>query len=424
MKIKKITHKNLPFLTKPNGKQFYVIEEGALGFGIRVSRSGHAVYVLRTKQSGQTKDLTIAKVDELTPRDARQKANVLLLSLSTNRIKKTHLLSEVCNCVTLGEVFDDYYAKLCSDYNCSAIENGCYIERARSFKGHPHPEKMLRFFHKFLKHFDPSLLIDDIKPIDLSKYYGMRSSVAKSVANKEMTYLKRVFAEEMNKGRSKQNPVNVLKLKKEFPNKSGIPLKRLKEFDDHLRDWADGPNGTWTRRQVILAIRFSIATGMRIGEVRSLQWNDTGVNNYVNTREKVAVLRNSKTAMKKGTRYVPLLDSALTILDEINQHPFNQFIFASNKSNCAVTERSMRIAFNYAKKNLQLPEHLDCTITLYCTRHTFTDLMILYYGAELETIAQVLGHSDTKLLERRYLTKGVRYAESLRKKMSAAMAQE
>ena len=84
----------------------------------------------------------------------------------------------------------------------------------------------------------------------------------------------------------------------------------------------------------------------------------------------------------------------------------------------------MRIAFNYAKKSLQLPEHLDCTITLYCTRHTFTDLMILYYGAELETIAQVLGHSDTKLLERRYLTKGVRYAESLRKKMSAAMTQE
>ena len=423
MKIKKITRKNLPELIKPTGKQFYIIEEGSLGFGVRVSRIGHAVYVLRTKHSGQTKDLTIAKVHELTPRGARQKANLLLLSLSSNRIDQNLPQPSHYNGVTLGEAFDDYYTKLCSDYNCLDIQSSCYLKRAQSFKGHPHPEKMLRFFHKFLKHFDSCLSLDDIKPIDLSKYYGMRSSEAKSVANKEMTYLKRVFTEEMNRGRSKHNPVNVLKLKKEFPNKSGIPLKRLKEFDDHLRAWASGPEGTWTRRQVILAIRFSIATGMRIGEVRSLQWKDTGSNNFVNIEEKVAVLRNNKTAAKKGVRYVPLLDSALAILNEIHQHPFNQFVFASNKSNCAITERSMRNAFNFAKKNLRLPAHIDNTITLYCTRHTFTDLMILYFGAEIETIAQVLGHSDTKLLERRYLSKNVTYAESLRKKMYAAVHQ-
>lgn len=421
MKVKKITHNILRNLTKPTGKQFYIIEEGALGFGIRVSRNGHAVYVLRSKSNGQTKDLNIANVNELSPREARQKANALLLSLQTSQVNLDIAQANANDDVTLREAFEDYYAKLCSDYNCFDVPTTCFIERARSFKGLPHPEKMLRFFHKFLKHFDPSLSINDVKPIDLSKYYSMRSSEAKSVANKEMTYLKRVFSEELNKGRLKHNPVNALKLKKEFPKKSGIPLNRLKEFDDHLSYWAEGPEGTWSRRQVILAIRFSIATGMRIGEVRSLQWQDTGLNNFVSISEKVAVLRSSKTAATKGTRYVPLLDPALAIVNEIVKHPFNLFVFASNKSNCAVTERSMRNAFNYAKNNLRLPDHIADNITLYCTRHTFTDIMILYFGAEIETISQVLGHSDSKLLERRYLSKDVRFAESLRKKMSMSM---
>lgn len=103
MKIKKITRKNLPELIKPTGKQFYIIEEGSLGFGVRVSRIGHAVYVLRTKHSGQTKDLTIAKVHELTPRGARQKANLLLLSLSSNRIDQKLPQPSQYNGVTLGE---------------------------------------------------------------------------------------------------------------------------------------------------------------------------------------------------------------------------------------------------------------------------------------------------------------------------------
>lgn len=418
MKIKKITQTNLSKLTRATGKQRYIIEEGSLGFGIRVSRNGHAVYVVRRKCCGQTKDYNLARVQELSPREARDKANELILTIKSAQNSTKTVVLKAENHNTIQNVFDEYYAKLCVEYNQTYITSDCNLQRARNFKNHAHPAKILRFFHAFILHFGATFLISDLKPITISQYYEKRSLEAKSVANKEMAYLRRVLNEEIKNGRLERNPISALKIKKEFPNKAGLPLHRLEEFYRHLDDWANCPEGTWTRKQVVLAVRFAINTGLRIGEVRSLQWFDTDDNNYVDTKERVAVLRFSKTSLTKGIRYVPLLDPAISILGEVPKHPSNKFIFASNKSTISVSERSMRSAFNYAKHKLKLSNALDSQITLYCTRHTFTDMMIIEYGADIATVSQVLGHSDTRLLEQRYLTKGLHYAASLRSKLN------
>ena len=184
MRIKKITQANLSKLTRATGKQRYIIEEGSLGFGIRVSRNGHAVYVVRRKCCGQTKDYNLARVQELSPREARDKANELILTIKSAQNSTKTVVLKAENHNTIQNVFDEYYAKLCVEYNQTYITSDCNLQRARNFKNHAHPAKILRFFHAFILHFGATFLIDQSQlTLSLSSAIRCNTSSICSIKN-------------------------------------------------------------------------------------------------------------------------------------------------------------------------------------------------------------------------------------------------
>lgn len=126
------------------------------------------------------------------------------------------------------------------------------------------------------------------------------------------------------------------------------------------------------------AIIYTLAlTGMRIGELINLTWNDY-INGYF-------IVRDSKT---DRVRQIPISTFLKQIVDQLPHYPHN-YIFGSHKGKC--TQDLVNKAIQARCKEVGLKK--NCPITAHLFRHSFITQCIKQ-GESISKIARIVGHND------------------------------
>lgn len=135
-------------------------------------------------------------------------------------------------------------------------------------------------------------------------------------------------------------------------------------------------------------VRGALLTGCRYGELVNMQCQD------YNSDSGTVLIRESKSGK---VRHIPLTDEGRAFFNRlVGLQPGDDPIFT--KVNGSPWERShqsrpMREACRAAK--------IDPPVTFHDLRHTYASLLAMR-GVPLQVIAQVLGHSDTRMTEKHY----------------------
>lgn len=149
---------------------------------------------------------------------------------------------------------------------------------------------------------------------------------------------------------------------------------------------------------------FAFNTGMRMGEILALMWNDIDFkNNIVTVSKNISVVTNYdedaekkqktiiNTSTKNGTiREVPLTKKALAAIlyqKEHNKHN-SPFVFYST-TGTPVQKRNIYKAFDriIEKSDISSP------VTFHSMRHSFAT-RLLEKGADIKTVSNLLGHKS------------------------------
>lgn len=154
-------------------------------------------------------------------------------------------------------------------------------------------------------------------------------------------------------------------------------------------------------------------TGMRIGELVCLTWNDIDFSkktirinktistvknrgNYDTDNKKVDIITTPKTP--NSNRYIPMNNSSVTLLKERqkNEGIVSKFVVSTPEGDMMLV-RVMEQTFQRICK-----EHEIKSKGLHALRHTFGS-MLLNKGVDIKVISKVLGHSTVKFTYDRYI---------------------
>lgn len=236
----------------------------------------------------------------------------------------------------------------------------------------------------------------------ITPYYALNSIKG------QWTVIKMAMSYAEDNGMIVQGIVKGVKLPKESAvgvKAKDVPFLSKKEADAMYKELnskykTGNPKYTSTAWAVILLIH----TGLRIGELKALKWNDIDFENKTMTiDESMAKVKEDideskyrivlkKTKNKSSTRIIPLDSIAIEMLEKFNEynpkHKPTDFICLSQAKEVVKQQNIHKVANRMLKAIGS-----DKKISPHGLRHTFGS--ILYEkGVSLKVISKLLGHSN------------------------------
>jgi integrase len=138
-------------------------------------------------------------------------------------------------------------------------------------------------------------------------------------------------------------------------------------------------------RSVCRVALFLLSTGCRLNEALSAKWSDVDL-------EKGVFIVSAKNSKSKRMRSVPLNDSALEILSQLDTQNRHEYLFINQKTGNPYT--TIGKVWNRLRMKAGL-KHLR----LHDLRHQYASFLV-NGGRTLYEVQQILGHSDPKVTMR------------------------
>ncbi len=139
---------------------------------------------------------------------------------------------------------------------------------------------------------------------------------------------------------------------------------------------------------------FLLRTGLRVGEMLNLKWEDY---NYKNNTIKV-----TKSKTSAGLREIPLSNGARFIIEYCRKNNKSDYIFLNSKGN-KLTYSSVKKLFARIKK-----ESYIYNFTPHVCRHSFATRMV-ERGVNIKALSVMLGHTNTSFTIQRYVTADINF---------------
>jgi len=211
----------------------------------------------------------------------------------------------------------------------------------------------------------------EIRPLDVENYKIERLQKAKpATVNREVALLKRMFNLAYQWDFALENPVKGVKLLRE-----DNLIERILQPEEEPLLFAEAHPDL---RPILVA---ALNTGMRLGELLSLQWPD------VNLPQRVITVRKTKNGR---LRRIPINNPLLHTLASLKQQlPQSEYVFPSPRS--GQRRRSVRTAFEAARRRAGLTD-----LRFHDLRHTFATRLVAA-GVDLVTVKELLGHQDISM---------------------------
>ena len=229
-----------------------------------------------------------------------------------------------------------------------------------------------------------------------------RAGYATSSIKRQMAVLKSAFREAQNRQYLLKNPADHIILPKmEQKEIDALSQDEVKLLLPHL------PKNTSGR-----ALRFILGTGLRVGELCGLRWEDVGAN-FIHIKQTTAILTiEGKTQRvtnppktKNGKRQIPLNPSLTGILHEQKQVQCQEQMKAGEEWKGGVAGQGEQFVFasmlGTPADRDNLGRCLRSTLKkaglksrgLHALRHTFATLWV-QRGGDLKTLSEILGHAN------------------------------
>ena len=365
---------------KPSKEPYEVRDSRLKGFILRVQPTGSMSYIA---QYGRGKRVTIGKADKLTPAQARDRAKKILAD------------------VTLGaDPMADRRAARAYD-----LKTYLRIEyEPWTLAHHSRPDAAKRIRNCF-----PDLLgrkLADINPWLIEKHRSARvkEGIEPTTINRDIATLRSALSKAVEWGILENHPLNKVKPLRVDPSArirylSEDEERRLRTAMDNRQEkmrrrrqqanaWREERGyqeltiwGTFTDylKPIVL---LCLNTGLRRGELFNLAWTDVDLD-----RKVLTVL--GKGAKYRKTRHIPLNQEAQTILRDWRSQGDGKGLVLSNASGGRLTD------IKTAWRNLVKAADID-DFRFHDLRHTFASNLVMA-GVDLNTVRELLGHSDIKM---------------------------
>jgi integrase len=318
-------------------------------------------YFLRYKNgSGKTSYIKIGRTNEVSLVEAVKKTKLLKLEIANGADPSNE--KRVQKAVpTLAVFYEEHYKPFAAVHKRSASsDHQLYTCRLES-----------RFGHLRLNQFTKTMIIGFHNEL-------RESGLSGATCDHYVKFLRHAFNLAIEWDMLKENPI------------SGVKLFNLDNKVEHYLDASELERlmtvlKTGTNRPVCMIAMFLLSTGARMNEALTAKWSQI---NRESRTWKIPAL-NSKS---KKVRSVPLNDSALAIISQLDTEAEFEYLFVNRVTGNPYTN----IHKAWGKIREQAGMRM---IRIHDLRHIYSSLLV-NSGRTLYEVQQILGHSTSKVTER------------------------
>lgn len=194
------------------------------------------------------------------------------------------------------------------------------------------------------------------------------------------------------------NPLDSVVLsKKKMPEIQILDEKEQVRLEQYI---AKNPNST------TLGIALSMSTGIRIGELCALQWEDINIEKRILTIRKTiqrihCTSGDTKTKLiitepksESSKRTIPIPECVVNLL-KIFKGKSKEYLISGEEK--PVEPRTMQYRFAKILKNVKVP-----SIHFHALRHMFASNRVKL-GFDIKSLSEILGHSSVEITLNRYV---------------------
>lgn len=357
--------------------QRYTIWDADLkGFGVKVQPSGSKSYFAYYRtHSGQQRKPAIGTHGKVTTEEARRIAKKWIAASVTGLD-----ISEERKEARAAPLVRDLAQKYLNDYAACFKKPSSLKSDQSNLNNHVLPliglKKVSEVTRADIEDVKISIKEGKTAATRKAKYRGRSVTIGgPGVANRTVSLLSKMMGCAVDWGMRTDNPA-----------------LRIKKFPEHRRDrFLDADEIRRLTEALELAglqeletphtvacLRLLLFTGLRLGEVRDMHWND------VDFAQGALRLKDSKT----GARTVPLNDQAIAVLKKHLVTKTDNYVIQSATG-------LGRPSLGKPWQRIRKMADIDDTANIHCLRHTFASWAVMG-GLSLAQTGALLGHKSTQ----------------------------
>ena len=371
---------------KPTGKAYTVWDSQVVGLGLQVTQAGKRNFVIRYKDAtGRKRQAILCRASEVSLKEVRQRAGAELVRIRGGETDPLERRREAMEAPTVDEGIDRFFGEYVPD----RITTGRMT--------HTTATKYRNQADNYLRPAIGMRRVADVTRRDIENM-AKRAAHSPTLRNRVLAFASRLF--------------NLFEIWEWRPQHSN-PVRGVDRAREEARDRILSPTEIGLLSDAlhaaesihpasITAIRFAAVTGLRIGEILSIEWK------HVDFESGRLLLPKTKT----GRRYHDLPSAALAILVELPR--IGAWPFTTGRD-APIMYRTVRLHFAHIAAAAGLED-----VRLHDLRRTVMTTAAAA-GVGTHVLRDLLGHKTTVMADRyiRHVGNPVRDA---REQVGAAMA--
>jgi len=366
-----------------SGPRTRILWDGEVkGLGLRITRAGVKSYVLSYRADGRKRLMTLARASETSLEGVRRLSGDLLVRIRQGEDPLESRRS-VQSQPTVAEAMQRYL----EEYQSRRVANGRLSQRT-----------LKEYRRQAKKYVLPVIGRKRVVDVGRGDVDRVLTPLPPIMANRVCAFLSAFFnkAEHWEYRPQHTNPARGIEKAREVERDRTLSAEELSALGRTLdSDESLNPSA-------VLAIRLAAITGLRIGEVIGLRWDD------IDIETGVVVLRQTKT----GRRIHTLPSVALALIADTP--PIGAYLIAGRKSDRPMDYSAVRRTWSAACEAADIKG-----VRLHDLRRTImTEAAALGVGSHL--LRDMVGHKTTAMADRYARRAGAPLVE-LRERMGASM---